>query len=138
MPSFGGKQYRTHGQAYRASQEAGGAGEAAKEPSNAAGGNEVDKAGMDSKGKNIIAIKHSGRGEDGKPKPPFHVKHEDGSTEGPMNSHEELMNHLQDHMGGTSEESQEYGDAETAENGGIDENMESGEGEEEALKSLMG
>jgi hypothetical protein len=127
MPNFGGKQYRTHGQAYRASQES------PKEPSqdaadNQKGGDAVNDQNSP-KGKHVVMIKHSGTPE--APAPPFHVKHADGTVHGPMNSSEELMSHMSQHMGGGEEEDL-----------GHDQNHEAleniSDGSKEAIESLLG
>ena len=92
MPSGAdGKHYRSHGQAARFGGKA-----EAKEPSQDKTTNEGEDAV--GKGKNVVMIKHGGTAES--PAPPFHVKHADGSTHGPMDSHEELMDHMSSHMGG--------------------------------------
>jgi hypothetical protein len=110
-----GQHYRSHSQAARY-----GAKKEDKPVDNGAGGNEVGK------GKNIVAIKHSGRDEDGA-RPPFHVMHEDGTKHGPMNSHEELMDHLHEHMGGGEFPKEEQPDSDYG-----------SEGSEEAIKTLLG
>ncbi len=111
-----GKHYRTHGQAERFGKTP----PSEDKTDNSAGGNEVGK------GKNMVMIKHGGTPE--APEPPFHVKHGDGSTHGPMDSKEELMDHLHQHMGGE-------------EMGADDSQMDSdygSEGSQAAIKTLLG
>jgi hypothetical protein len=120
-----GKHYRTHGQAARF-----GAKPAA---SNTEGGNEIedkgDKSNMAGSTKHIVAIKHGGTPES--PAPPFHVKHADGSTAGPMQSHEELISHLSEHMGGGGMQ-----DEDAHSNDGAMDDMS--EGSKDAIDSLLG
>lgn len=119
MPSGAdGKHYRSYGQAARF----GGAEDKSAKPEDQS----QDEPMGEQKGGKVVAIKHSGDKESG-PKPPFHVKHEDGHVEGPMNSKEELMDHLGQHFGGDEEQEQE--------------NPEQGDmsdGSDEALKTLLG
>jgi hypothetical protein len=124
-----GKFYRTHGQAARLGKKPAAA---AGDGSHQEGQQMTDgKENAVGKGGNVLRIKHSGRDEEGNAKPPFHVMHEDGSKHGPMNSHEELHAHLQQHMGGSEMEHEA-----DQPNEGID-GMES-EGADEAIKSLLG
>lgn len=116
MPNHNGVQYRTHGQAYRASQQDTSSKDST---SNAAGGAEVG----DAKGKNIVAIKHNGG-------PPYQVKHEDGSVS-KHDSHEELMSHLQQHIPGGMDE-----DMGEDQSGAANEDFS--DGSTEAVNSLMG
>jgi hypothetical protein len=125
MPSHNGHYYRTHGQAAGAAS--------------AQGDNDVAKMGggkdgkdmksgkddmKDGKGKgNIVAVKHSGG-------PPYQVKHEDGSVTS-HDSHEDLMNHLSEHIPG----------GEGDEDLGHDQNTEALDdmgGSEAAINSLLG
>ena len=113
-----GKHYRTYGQAERFGKK--------KEPSqdktdNSAGGNEVDG------GNNVMMIKHGGTKE--APAPPFHVKHADGSKHGPMDSKEELMEHMHEHLGG-GENAEEESDGMTPDY--------ASDGSKQALESLLG
>jgi hypothetical protein len=113
-PGADGKHYRTYGQAERFGKKP----MAEEKTDNSEGGNEVDS------GKNVMMIKHGGTKE--APAPPFHVKHADGSKHGPMDSKEELMSHMHEHLGG--------GDMEN-------EDMDSdygSEGSKQALDSLLG
>ena|ERR1700683_148762 len=113
-----GKHYRSHSQAARFGAKA-----EAKPVGNGDGGNEVD--GKDyPKGSNIVAIKHSG--DESGPKPPFHVKHEDGSVTH-HDTKEDLMQHLDEHLGG----------GESMDDSQMDSDYGS-EGSEEALKTLLG
>jgi hypothetical protein len=114
-----GKHYRSHSQAARF----GGQKSEAQPVDSAAGGNEINDKDSP-KGKNIVAIKHSG--DETGPKPPFHVKHEDGSVTH-HDSKEDLMSHLDEHMGG----------GESMENDDMDSDYGS-EGSQEAIKTLLG
>jgi hypothetical protein len=118
-----GKHYRSHGQAARYGGK--------KDASNASGGNEVedkgDKPNMAGSNKNIVAIKHGGTAEE--PAPPYHVKHADGSTHGPMESAEELHEHMQQHFGGGEDEGEKSND-------GIMDDM--ADGSKEAIESMLG
>jgi hypothetical protein len=122
-----GKHYRSHGQAARF-----GGKKDAKSESNAVRGNEVedkgDKPNMAGSTKHIMAIKHGGTPE--MPAPPFHVKHADGSTHGPMDSKEELMEHMSEHMGG------EMQDEDAHSNDGAIDDM--ADGSKEAIEGLLG
>ncbi len=125
-----GKHYRSHGQAARF-----GGKKDEKSESNAAGGNEVedkgDKPNMAGSAKHIVMIKHGGSPE--MPEPPYHVKHADGSTAGPMNSDEELHEHLQQHFG---EGGGEMEDEAMHPNDGIMDDM--ADGSKEAIDSMLG
>lgn len=120
MPSHNGQQYRTHGQAARAAKEQ----PSQDKTDNSAGGDAVNDK-QSPKG-NVMMIKHGGTPE--APAPPFHVKHADGSKHGPMDSKEELMAHMHEHMGGEDQ-------------GMDDSQMDSdygSEGSQEAIKTLLG
>lgn len=118
MPkSSNGTHYRTHGQAYRASQT--------EEPSQDMNNNGEDhQLGKDMKGGgNIVAIKHN----DG---PPYHVKHEDGEVS-KHDSKEDLMAHLDEHIPGGEKDEDDPKES----------NMDSdygSEGSREAIESLLG
>jgi hypothetical protein len=127
MPSGAdGNFYRTHGQAERFGKKA-----AASENQTESkqGMNHTEDAAV-GKGSHIVAIKHGGTPE--APEPPFHVKHADGSKHGPMQSHEELHQHLAQHFAGGEGEQEAMQP---------NENMDgdyASEGTKEAIDSLLG
>jgi hypothetical protein len=126
MPTHKGEYGRTHGQAYRLGEAKAKAAGPGNDMTQGEGkDNEVDGE----KGGNIVAIKHSGRGADGKAMPPFHVKHEDGSVS-KHDTHEDLMGHLDEHMGGGMKDEDE-----DSNDGGMG---DIADGSKDAIESLLG
>lgn len=125
MPTHNGEYGRTNGQAFRLGEAKKSAGAKKDDMTKDEGMNKDNKVG----GGNIVAIKHMGRDAEGKAMPPFQVKHEDGSVSKHA-SHEEMMAHLDQHMG------DEMRDEDESSNDGA--NMDMTDGSKEAIESLLG